>query len=240
MVRPATAPTVRFARRLALTALALTGALALLVLAGARLPGPVVPIASARAWRWAGPAAPPDLVVGVVHAATVTVTAYLLVSALLELACAAMPLRPSCVRADIHLPIGGALVARLAATGLALSVTVAPAAAAGPAPVLMHVIAGPRTTPPVLHRLGPGTRTVRARPPEAPPPAPSTSEVWVIRPGDNLWQVARSTLVAHGRRRVSDAEVAEYLDRLVARNAAVLVVRGHPELVYPGQRFVLP
>ena len=241
MVPSAAAPDARLARRLGVTALGLAGALALLLLVSARLPGPVAPIVHGQPQRWAGPCAPPDLVIGVVHAAALLVTAYLLVAAALELAVATLPRLPHGVGTRVRLPIGSALVARVAGAGLALSVTVAPAAAvARTAPVVMHVLAAPSSAPPVLHRLDP-TVPLDARAADGRSPAPDVAgDVWVIRPGDNLWDVARATLAERSRRPVPDAMVAEYLDRLVARNADALVVPGHPELVYPGQRFVLP
>jgi hypothetical protein len=64
--------------------------------------------------------------------------------------------------------------------------------------------------------------------------------VWVIAPGQNLWSVARRTLEHVDGRPPRDAEVLRYLDRLIAANRAVLRVPGDPDLVYPGQRFVLP
>jgi hypothetical protein len=229
-------------RRLVATVAVLAGALALLLLAGARLPGPVVPVLQGQPPRWGGPSTPADLVAGVVHAATVVMTGYLMVAAVLELACTAIPRRRGRRVPRIRLPVGTAAIARIAGTGLALSVTVLPAAAgAEPAPVVMHVLAPPSTDPPVLHRLGAGAPDRAARAHTAlGPSSGAADEVWVIRPGDDLWQVACTTLAVRSRRPVPDAAVAEYLDRLVARNADVLVVRGHPELVYPGQRFVLP
>jgi len=88
----------------------------------------------------------------------------------------------------------------------------------------------------VLTNGAPRAPTARRAAPAA-TPAPTE---WLIRPGDNLWRVAADTLAARQGRPASDAAVAAYLDLLVERNAGALVVPGHPELVYPGQRFALP
>jgi hypothetical protein len=224
-------------RRLAVLTLGLTGALGVLLLAGVSLPGPVVLLADGGGLRWTGPSAPADLVVGVVHAAAVATTAYLLVATVLELAVAVVPRCRRHSSTRVRLPVAGALVLRMAGSGLALSATVVPAVAAlEPPPVVMHVVVAHPSPPPTMHAVG--------APEPAEPPLVSRPDVdagvWVVRPGDNLWHVAQVTLRARSRRPVTDGAVAEYLDRLVARNARALEVPGHPELVYPGQRFVLP
>jgi len=100
----------------------------------------------------------------------------------------------------------------------------------------------PTTTPPVPAPSSPGPSAPAG--PTAPSPstaaAPTPEEAWTIAPGDHLWHVASATLADHGHPDPSPADVLAYLDRLVAANAGVLVEPGNPDLVLPGQVFVLP
>ena len=68
----------------------------------------------------------------------------------------------------------------------------------------------------------------------------ATPTSWTVRPGDHLWRVARTTLAAAGGAPPPDAAVARYLGLLVAANRDRLVVPDDPDLIYPGQVFVLP
>jgi hypothetical protein len=80
--------------------------------------------------------------------------------------------------------------------------------------------------------------------PESPPPAATTPnpapQTWIIRSGDHLWRVASTTLAAQWSARPNDAEVLDYLHQLIAANRDLLVVPTDPDLVFPGQVFVLP
>jgi nucleoid-associated protein YgaU len=73
-----------------------------------------------------------------------------------------------------------------------------------------------------------------APPPTAPPPT------WVIRPGDNLWSVAEATLAGAWGRPPSDTEIDGYWMTLIGANRARLAHGDDPDLVFPGQVFLLP
>jgi nucleoid-associated protein YgaU len=60
----------------------------------------------------------------------------------------------------------------------------------------------------------------------------------VVRAGDNLWVIARRALEGDGQA-AGPLEVARYWRRVVAVNAAAL--RSHdPDLIFPGERILLP
>lgn len=67
--------------------------------------------------------------------------------------------------------------------------------------------------------------------------APAT---WVVRPGDDLWAIAATTLQRRIGHQPTDAEIDAYFLDLVEANEARLVAPGVPDLIYPGQVFVLP
>lgn len=77
-------------------------------------------------------------------------------------------------------------------------------------------------------------------PDQAPDPAaqPTVGE-WRIEPGDHLWRVAEET-VAEVRGTTDLADVTSYWLALIETNRSTLVDPDNPDLVYPGQRFVLP
>jgi hypothetical protein len=80
---------------------------------------------------------------------------------------------------------------------------------------------------------------VAASPAPAPPVVvrPPTRAV-TVHPGDNLWVVAQRAL-AHEQRGTEPAAVAAYWHEVIAANAASL--RSHdPNLIFPGERIVLP
>lgn len=72
------------------------------------------------------------------------------------------------------------------------------------------------------------------------PAAPALVETWTIAPGDHLWAVAAETLADHWHRAPTDREITPYWRTLVEANRDRLVDRDHPDLVLPGQVFVLP
>ncbi len=71
----------------------------------------------------------------------------------------------------------------------------------------------------------------------APPVAPAR---WTIQAGDHLWHVSESVLTSRYGRTPNPVEISRYLDALVAANTERLAVPGQPDLVFPGQEFVLP
>jgi hypothetical protein len=76
------------------------------------------------------------------------------------------------------------------------------------------------------------------RPPRR-PPAPAAPE-WVIRPGDHLWAVAAGTLRAAWGVQPDEATLARYWWRLLELNRPYLPDRSNPDLVFPGDRILLP
>ncbi len=88
--------------------------------------------------------------------------------------------------------------------------------------------------------------TVPAVPPSTPapspvaePPTPPVDEA-VARRGDHLWGIAEDALARHLQRPPSPGEVARYWRQLVEANRSRLVDPSNPDLIYAGQRFVLP
>jgi nucleoid-associated protein YgaU len=103
--------------------------------------------------------------------------------------------------------------------------------------------------PHVAHASG---TVLRARAPEQHPPdtvvmrrlpddqpAPVTG-AWVVAPGEHFWLAARRTLEAAWGRAPDVAQTAAYWRTLIDANRDRLVRSGHPDLVRPGQVFVLP
>jgi len=64
--------------------------------------------------------------------------------------------------------------------------------------------------------------------------------VYVVRPGDNLWQIARSEVIRRGgTERPDDAQIAPYWRRVIAANRSTLR-SGDPSLIFPGEAIALP
>ena len=72
------------------------------------------------------------------------------------------------------------------------------------------------------------------------PAAEAADDTWLVQPGDHLWHIAEHVLADHLGRDASDAEVVPYWQRLIEVNRDRLVHRDDPDLILPGQRFVLP
>lgn len=68
--------------------------------------------------------------------------------------------------------------------------------------------------------------------------APDSHE-HVVRPGENLWTIAESTLLARSKE-AGAADIADYWTRLVETNRDRLADPSNPDLVFAGQHFVLP
>lgn len=79
------------------------------------------------------------------------------------------------------------------------------------------------------------------------PPAPTPSSgqpvapagAHVVEAGDSFWSIAADHLAAHDRP-TDERSIARYWCELMAANADRLVVAGDPDLVFPGQEFLLP
>lgn len=63
---------------------------------------------------------------------------------------------------------------------------------------------------------------------------------WTVRPGDHLWRIAHDTTSARLGRPATEAEVAPYWKQLIETNRPRLVDPNNPDLIFPGQVFVLP
>lgn len=70
--------------------------------------------------------------------------------------------------------------------------------------------------------------------------ADAAEDLVTVAPGDHLWAIAERHLAAVRGVDVPEAEVAAYWVRLVEANRGRLVDPDDPDLVLPGQRFVLP
>jgi len=124
---------------------------------------------------------------------------------------------------------------------------------AAPAPTAVGATAGAETDAPST----PNAPTVRTEgPPVAgvdPPPVPAlpvsaadttagtaAPPEWTVQAGDHLWHIAAVTLEqAHGRP-VTDDEIAGYWRELIDANHDRLLAADNPDLIIPGQTFVLP
>lgn len=79
--------------------------------------------------------------------------------------------------------------------------------------------------------------------PAATPPleARRAQNTWTVEPGDSFWKIAEEELRdAWGRDDLTDAEVDEYWRTLIAQNMDRLVEPGNPDLLFPGQKLMLP
>jgi nucleoid-associated protein YgaU len=102
------------------------------------------------------------------------------------------------------------------------------------------VATGARTSLPwaqVPARPAPGGQV-----PEPPPPPPPTqvNRDVVVQPGDSMWSIARHELRGRLGRQPTNAEVDPYWRSLIEANRDQLVDPGNPDLIYPGQAFLLP
>lgn len=127
------------------------------------------------------------------------------------------------------------LVVGTAVVGSSLSAAAIPAGASpppGPAPILYA--ASPAATHAELrgtHRLA--SRPIRALPARA-------GRTWTVRPGDDLWSIAESTLRAALGRDPGEREIARYWLTVIDRNRARLPIPSDSSLLYPGDIVVLP
>jgi hypothetical protein len=121
-------------------------------------------------------------------------------------------------------------------TGASPTTALAPRPVPAPATTLATAPAPhPRTAPPT-----PGSQFAPSQPPTASPTAPVRARQHLVRPGDNLWTIARDELLARGRvARVDDAAVARYWRDVIAANRATLR-SGNPNLIFPGELVTLP
>lgn len=104
-----------------------------------------------------------------------------------------------------------------------------PALGGGPLPVMR--LDGPVPAPAAPASPAPPT------PPGGLGSGPVTT--WTVRPGDNFWAMAETTLRRAWGRPADDAEVDHYWTGLVAANRDRLAHPELPDLIFPGQVFVM-
>jgi hypothetical protein len=87
--------------------------------------------------------------------------------------------------------------------------------------------------------LPPAPAPVVAAPaPRVSTPASSSARV-VVRPGDNLWLIARTSLTRVSARRPTDSEVMRHWLVVIAANRSTLR-SGDPSLIFPGEIVTVP
>jgi len=214
--------------------------------------------------RWIDEAPPGQLAFTLVRGGALLACGYLWLALALQLLAGALrsPRLARVARRALPLALHHALVGGAGlsvAAGALLSGGGRPAAAAGPAVVVlwegsppedptasMTLLPAPPTPTLTMTALDPG--------PVGPPPSgivdPATAEpdprgavadsAWQVRPGDSFWSIAREVLVQHGEDRPSDEEIADYWRRLLSANGAQLSSSDHPDLLFPGQIVEVP
>lgn len=169
--------------------------------------------------RWLVDVGPADAAMSVVRVAALGAAGYLAVIALLHL------LVPTWSRAGRWVAIltPPSLRAMLVTTVLATSSAGAAFAGATAAP-----------PPPVSIALSDPAVIVAA------PPIVPEEALYTVKPGDSFWSIAEVAITAHLGRPPSLAEIGTYWHRVISANNERLVHAGVPDLIYPGQEFVLP
>ena len=71
---------------------------------------------------------------------------------------------------------------------------------------------------------------------------PVAAETVTIQSGDNLWTLAKDRLDGADApaSQSTDAEIADYVDNVIADNAEVFIEKGNADLILPGQEFAFP
>ncbi len=89
--------------------------------------------------------------------------------------------------------------------------------------------------PPIVRLSGEPGASPEAVP--APAAAPG-SMVYVVEAGDSLWRIARHVLTERTGRRPSNGEIAAFWPVIYEANRST--IGENPNLIFPGQRFVIP
>ena len=162
--------------------------------------------------------------------------------------------RPAAPQGSV--PPAPLLIAPSAVDGAPLSVgppvpaaAPAPAAAAAPAvhkaapaPAGAHrpSVSGPQVKPVPQLQSVPEGRTQPVAAPTGPRSTGPTSgwDTWTVRPGDDFWSIAEE--VVRRNPEVPSMSVARYWAALLAANKGRLPVPGDPNLLFPGDRILLP
>ena len=138
--------------------------------------------------------------------------------------------------------LAGSVSLGLAASGM---VAVAAPAVRLPAAVAQTSTTSTTVVPPAtitMHRLGPAEPLAVSPVPQVsqistPAPAPDR---WAVKPGECFWTIADDVLAKHLGRAPTDAEIVPYWRRLIEANRSELAHRDNPDLILPGQAFVVP
>ena len=163
----------------------------------------------------------------VVRVAGLAVGTYLLAVSALRVVVDALPHRwPSLVVASLTVPTVRHVLDAVVGTTAFLAI------ASGPA--FAHDGSGPGEPPVLRHLDEDGRASAEARPLSA------DSATWTVRSGDHFWSIAEEVVANALERPPTDAEVARYWLQLIEANRARLVHPAVPDLIYPGQEFVLP
>jgi len=243
-------PRRRLSRGLAVITVLATEVAAVVALYGlGRSAGFGVPVHHLGHWLRTAPTE--VLVAAGCRAAGLAVASWLVVSTALSTAARVVPAWRSVRGFDLATPVGvRRLLDRTLAIGLGASLALSvarPAAAAPGAPVAVvtqpDAAAATADTP--VPRVPPAPPPVApiapapSRPSAAPRASPRADHIAsdgavVVRPGDNLWLIAQRAVGSD-----RPGEIAPYWRAVVAANAHRL--RSHnPNLIYPGERIVLP
>lgn len=204
-----------------------------------RIDGFALPRHAVGHWLFHAPTE--DLVAATARVAGMALACWLLVATCLSLARRVVPGWRRLRALDAMAPAAlRRLVDRAVAVGLGASIGVTGLHGAGAAtqPTRARVdtpVVRSANTPTSTPTTAPTPPTERPAPPES---TASQDTTVVVRPGDNLWTIARGAL-DKGTRVIAPAEIAPYWQRVIAANAATL--RSHdPNLIFPGERVVLP
>lgn len=181
---------------------------------------------------WLEATAPEDVVVALVHLTALVAAGYLLASSAIyvlasasgsgALTSAAARVTPAAIRRGVD--------GLLAATIVALPISIASPAMAGPAqgnptPVYVPTPAGDPTPAPEV----PDLQTAPLSAPEM---------LYVVTEGDSLWSIAETTVESIDPN-ASGSRVADYWRRLIEANISALQ-SGDPNVIFPGEVLALP
>lgn len=94
----------------------------------------------------------------------------------------------------------------------------------------------PGTTQPVNAAASPATPWAVET---AVPPASAVDDAWVVMPGDSFWSIAEEVVAEVGHQ-PSEHVIADYWHRLIAANRDRLAQPENPDLLFPGQKLIIP
>lgn len=218
-----------------------------------------VPGVEVAAWRaWAATTDPLVAVMALLRVAALAAGWYLLVATALGVGARAFHAVRLVRFADrISAPIVRRVLQRgmgaMVATALVTSVPAPEAQAAEPPPVAV-LQDGPSTltmrgVSPEIDRaqprashdaVPPWQRFLDLNEPRAPERIVEDRATHTVRAGESLWRIAEIQLAAVLGREPRDAEVVPYWRDLIERNRDRLIVADDPDLIVPGQEFLLP